>query len=79
VSPVISLKDLSPGQSADLVEVGGERSFRRRLMELGFLPGTRVRMVRRVDVGDLVEIEVRGSHISLRRSEAGAVFVRAEG
>jgi Fe2+ transport system protein FeoA len=76
---VISLKDLPPGQSAHLVEIGGDRSFRRRLMELGFLPGTRVRMVRRVDIGDLVEIELRGSHISLRRSEASAVFLRAEG
>ena len=76
---MISLKDLKPGHSAHLAEIGGDRSFRRRLMELGFLPGTRVRMVRRVDIGDLVEIEVRGSHISLRRSEAGAVFLRAEG
>jgi Fe2+ transport system protein FeoA len=76
---VISLKDLPPGHSALLVEIGGDRSFRRRLMELGFLPGTRVRMVRRVDIGDLVEIELRGSHISLRRSEASAVFLRAEG
>jgi Fe2+ transport system protein FeoA len=64
------LQDLIPGQIARLVEVGGERAFRRRLMELGFLPGTPVRLVRRVDVGDLVELEVRGSHISLRRSEA---------
>jgi ferrous iron transport protein A len=74
---VIALKDLSVGQCACLVEVGGDRSFRRRLMELGLLPGTKVRMVRRVDIGDLVEIEVRGSHLSLRRSEAGAVFLEA--
>ena len=39
-------------------------------MELGFLPGTPIRLVRRVDIGDLVEFEVRGAHISLRRSEA---------
>jgi ferrous iron transport protein A len=65
------LHDLRPGQSAFLAHVGGERSFRRRLMELGFLPGTRVRLVRRVHVGDLVEFEVRGGHISLRNSEAG--------
>jgi ferrous iron transport protein A len=65
------LHDLLPGQIAELAQVGGERAFRRRLMELGFLPGTPVRLVRRVDIGDLVEFEVRGAHISLRRSEAG--------
>ena len=65
--------DILPGQSALLLQVGGDRSFRRRLMELGFLPGTPVRLVRRVAVGDLVEFEVRGGHISLRASEAVAL------
>jgi ferrous iron transport protein A len=73
------LKDLAPGESARLADIGGDRSFRRRLMELGLLPGTRVRMVRRVDIGDLVEIEVRGSHLSLRLSEARAVLLEPEG
>ena len=43
---MIPLKDLLPGRSACLVEIGGDWAFRRRLMELGFLPGTWVRMVR---------------------------------
>lgn len=64
---------IRPGQSARLLHVGGDRSFRRRLMELGFLPGTPVRVVRHVPVGDLVEFEVRGGHISLRASEAIAL------
>ncbi len=49
----------------------------RRLMELGFLPGTSVRLVRRVAIGDLVELEVRGSHISLRGSEASELLFEA--
>lgn len=69
------LSDLSAGATASLVEVGGERSFRRRLMELGLLPGTSLRLVRRVDVGDLLELEVRGCHLSLRRSDARLVLV----
>ena len=44
-------------------------------MELGLLPGTEVRLVRRVSVGDLVEIECRGCHLSLRLSEAERLFV----
>jgi ferrous iron transport protein A len=68
------LSDIRPGESARLASVGGERSFQRRLMELGFLPGTTVRLVRRVAIGDLVELEVRGSFISLRRSEASELL-----
>ena len=73
-----TLHSLLPGTSARLVQVGGERSFRRRLMELGFLPGTQVRLVRKVDVGRLVELEVRGCHVSLRSSEAEHLFVESE-
>ena len=38
-----SLDNLSPGASARLVSIGGERAFRCRLMEMGLLPGTAVR------------------------------------
>ena len=69
------LHDLAPGGRGRLVRVGGERSFRRRLMELGLLPGTFVRLVRRVDIGDLIELEVRGCHVSLRRAEAAELVV----
>jgi ferrous iron transport protein A len=44
-------------------------------MELGLLPGTEVRLVRRVAVGDLVEIECRGCHLSLRMGEADKVLI----
>lgn len=74
-----SLHEIHPGERARLTSVGGERSFQRRLMELGFLPGTSVRLVRRVAVGDLVELEVRGGHISLRRSEASGLRFELEG
>ena len=67
---------LRPGERAILAEVGGERSYCRRLMELGFLPGASVRLVRRIDIGDLVEFEIRGAHISLRGSDARALSFR---
>ena len=70
-----SLRNLGPGICARLVQVGGERGFRRRLMELGLLPGTDVRVVRRVDVGGLLELEVHGCHVSLRQSEAQDLLV----
>lgn len=69
------LRSLGPGSCARLVQVGGERGFRRRLMELGLLPGTRIRVVRQVDVGGLLELEVRGCHVSLRQSEAQELLV----
>jgi len=39
-------------------------------MEMGLLPGTRVRLMRRVHVGGLVQLRVRGCSVSLRLTEA---------
>jgi ferrous iron transport protein A len=64
------LSDLPVGARAHVVQIGGERSFRRRLMELGLLPGTTVRLVRKADIGGILEVEVRGCHLSLRHTEA---------
>ncbi len=75
----MSVDSLNPGALARLTEVGGERPFRRRLMELGLLPGTPVRLVRRSDVGGVLELEVRGCRISVRRREAELIQIEQLG
>ena len=72
---IATLSVLPVGQRALLRAVGGERAYRRRLLELGFVPGTELRLVRRVGVGDVLEVELRHSRISLRISEASALEV----
>ncbi len=72
---MIRLDELLLGSCARLVHVGGEGAFRRRLLELGFLPGTPLRLVRRMDVGGVLEVELRGVRLSLRRSEARELAV----
>ena len=42
-----TLADLEPRESGIISDVGGERAFRRRLMELGLVPGTRVAVIER--------------------------------
>jgi Fe2+ transport system protein FeoA len=65
------------GSVVTVEAVGGERSFRRRLMELGLVPGTRVELVGVAPLGDPVELLVRGCSLSIRRAEAEAVRVSA--
>jgi len=76
-TPARHLADLSVSESACVEHVGGERSFRRRLMELGLVPGTRVELKAVPPLGDPLELLVRGSHFSIRRSEAEHVQVDA--
>ena len=70
-----TLAKLRDNQRAVLVRVGGERAFRRRLLELGFVPGSELRMVRRVPVGNVLEVELRESRVSLRINEAQVLEV----
>lgn len=61
-----------------MVRVGGSGSFRRRLMELGLVPGTRVEIRGVAPLGDPLELLVRGASLSIRRADASAVEVVAE-
>lgn len=63
------------GQIVTVEHVAGEGSFRRRLMELGLVPGTRVEVVGIAPLGDPMELLVRGGSLSIRRAEAEGVAV----
>ena len=58
-----------------MVSVGGERTLRRRLLEMGLLPGTSIIVVRVAPLGDPIEIRLRGYSLSLRHADARAITV----
>ncbi|MFT5285219.1 MAG: ferrous iron transport protein A [Planctomycetota bacterium] len=74
-----ALHTLPAETSTRLIQIGGERPFRRRLMELGFLPGCELFVVRNIDVGGVIEVEVRRCRVTLRRNEARELFVDQPG
>ena len=75
------LSTLGPGETATVVSIapaihGVER---RRLLDLGLVPGTRVGMVRRGPGGDLAAYRIRGAVMALRDEQATHVRIeRAE-
>lgn len=52
-----------------VIKVSGEGIARRRLLEMGFVPGTIYTILRVAPFGDPVEIELRGYLISLRKED----------
>ncbi len=72
---IVSLDRLEPGATCIVRGIDGEGPSVRRLMALGLVPGTRVAFVRTAPLGDPLEVIVRGTHLSLRRSEAERVHV----
>jgi len=74
----VNLSELSAGQEASILEISGERSFRRRLLELGLLPGTPLRLLRVAPLGDPLELSVRGTCLSIRKREAAQIQITQE-
>ncbi len=71
------LSEVRRGGTATVKEIEGTRSFRRRLLEMGLIPGTQVKVVNVAPLGDPLFIEVRGSQWSLRHNEAAEIQVEA--
>jgi ferrous iron transport protein A len=70
-----SLAELPLGRTAKVTGVEGTRAFRRRLLEMGLVPGTDVRVVTIAPLGDPLRIEVRGGQWSIRKAEAAQIAV----
>ena len=73
-----SLVDLPPGHHAEIVSIDCGRRLSRRLMEMGLLPGTPIRVVRVAPLGDPIEVRVRNYSLSVRRAEAARIVVNPE-
>jgi Fe2+ transport system protein FeoA len=71
------LHELPNGSSASITGLALPDDARRRLLELGFLPGTPLRAVRRAPLGDPLQVEVCGYHLSLRRREASRILIES--
>jgi Fe2+ transport system protein FeoA len=69
------LSEIRRGATATVAAIDGSRSFRRRLLEMGLVPGTQVKVVNVAPLGDPLFIEVRGSQWSLRHNEAAEIHI----
>ncbi len=72
-----TLGDVEMGSCARVRHVNGDRRLRLRLLEMGLLPGTYVRVVRRAPMGDPIELRLRGYSLSIRRADADGIEVEA--
>ena len=74
-----TLDKLPLGQEAIIAKVGGEGSIlRRRLLDMGLTPRTRVMVRKHAPLGDPLEISLRGYELTLRAEEAEKITVTQE-
>lgn len=73
--PVVSLRQLKPGQSAVVTKVNTRGELGRRIRDMGVVPGTPIRVIGRAPLKDPVEVKLRGYNLTLRNNEADFIEV----
>ena len=74
----VPLSSLALGQAGTVVGFLRDDTVTRRLMQMGVIEDTQVRLLRRAPTGDPIEIEVIDYALSLRLDEADAILVQPE-
>ncbi len=74
----MKLSELKTGERAVIVKVNGHGSFRKRIIEMGFVKGNKVKVILNAPLRDPIEYEIIGYKISLRRDEASKIEVIGE-
>ena len=69
---------LKPGESGVIKTVGGEGALRLRLLDMGLIPRTKVRVQKVAPLGDPIQILIRGYDLTLRKEDAAMIDVEKE-
>src|SRR3989338_6212307 len=75
ISVPITLDQLKIGESATVRELTTNGSLKTRLMEMGIIRGTTLKLLKIAPLGDPLEIQVRGALLSIRKHEASQIQV----
>lgn len=74
----MKLSELKTGERGVVVKVNGHGGFRKRIIEMGFVKGSRVKVILNAPLLDPIEYEVIGYKVSIRREEAAKIEVISE-
>ena len=72
----MTVDDLKIGESGVITTVGGEGALRLRFLDMGLIPGTKVRLQKVAPMGDPIQIHVRGYELTIRRDDARMITLQ---
>ena len=74
----MTLAALKIGQKGTVLAVGGEGALRRRLLDMGITPHTKVQLRKLAPMGDPMQIRLRGYDLTLRKEDAAHIELQPE-
>ena len=78
IANTICLADLQENQSGIITSIDTKSATAQRLLDLGFVPGTPIKALKRAPMGDPTTFEIRGYQLGLRRSESEIIEVEIQ-
>jgi len=71
-----TLAELDVGMSGRIKKVkAGMGSLKTRLLDMGAVPGTEIKVIKKAPLGDPIDVQIMGYHLSLRKDEADKLIV----
>ena len=74
----MTLNDLKVGGDGVITAVNGGGELRLRLLDMGLIPGTAVKVIKIAPLGDPIEITLRGYELTMRREHAKEIDVKVK-
>jgi DtxR family Mn-dependent transcriptional regulator len=70
-----TLKELKPGEKGKVIKIKGKGNLKKRLLDMGIVPGAEIKLEKVAPLGDPVDILIKGYHLSLRKDEAKDILI----
>jgi Fe2+ transport system protein FeoA len=73
---MMTLDNIKPGQGGVITAIGGQGALRRRLLDMGLTPNTRVQVRKVAPMGDPIELSLRSYVLTIRKEEASKIELK---
>lgn len=73
----MTLDKLPIGRTAKIISVGGEGALRLRLLDMGLIPKTAVKITKVAPMGDPIELFIRGYSLTIRLDDAKKIEIES--
>lgn len=72
----MTLDNIKPGQGGIITAIGGQGMLRRRLLDMGLTPNTKVHVRKVAPMGDPIELSLRNYVLTIRKEEASKIVLK---
>ena len=73
----MTIKDLKPGESAVITQVGGTGALRQHFLDMGVIPGAEITLIKLAPLGDPMELRIHGYELTLRLDDAEKIDIES--